>query len=641
VSAAPELTAAPSRETGRLSPYQGLVPFGEEDADWFFGRDDWCDIVRDNLLAYRLTVLYGGSGVGKSSILHAGVVRRLREAARREIEEQRAAGEEATPENVVVAFSTWSGDDPLADLGNAIRDAATDLFPEPVVTPSAERLDNLIGAWSGRLGAQLLIILDQFEEYFLYRPHESSDGSLDDELCRALRRVDLPAHFLISIREDALAKLDRLERRVPTLLDHLLRVERLDRGAACEAIELPIPRWNELENASSGELEVEPELVEAVLEEVEAGRVVVGASANESPLGSAAPGESGIEAPYLQLVMMRLWDEERSAGSRALRLSTFRALGGAQSIVGSHLDTALAELSPSQRDVAGLVLRHLVTPSGTKIALSSSDLATYAELDEARVAPVLHELGGGPRILKPTAESRYEIYHDALAAPILDWQSRWQEGVRRRRRRRRLLALAVASLVAVALALLLGWLYFHGSAATKRAKEAEKSAAIGQGIDMWVSPDGTRMLTGGALFSLPTATSITNLGSFGSVPARAAFSPDGTLLATYDSGENFVRLWDATTVAEPSRINGPHGVQNLAISADKTRLVTVGLTQGLRIYDLATRRRIQTTGDTDVEHAAFSPDGEHIVGVTYNYDLRIWDADTGKQVSRKALRSSN
>ena len=69
--------ARPRRPRERRSPYQGLVPYTEADADWFFGRDEWCEVVGDNLRAYRITVLYGASGVGKSSVLRAGLLRRL------------------------------------------------------------------------------------------------------------------------------------------------------------------------------------------------------------------------------------------------------------------------------------------------------------------------------------------------------------------------------------------------------------------------------------------------------------------------------------------------------------------------------------------------------------------------------------
>ena len=63
------------------SPYKGLAAFedSELDALLFFGREREIAAVAANVLANRLTVLYGPSGVGKSSLLGAGVARRLRE----------------------------------------------------------------------------------------------------------------------------------------------------------------------------------------------------------------------------------------------------------------------------------------------------------------------------------------------------------------------------------------------------------------------------------------------------------------------------------------------------------------------------------------------------------------------------------
>ncbi len=82
----------------------------------------------------------------------------------------------------------------------------------------------------------MLVILDQFEEYFLYHENEDGDGTFAVEFPRAVNRPDLRASFLISIREDALAKLDRFKGRIPNLFDNYLRIEHLDRAAARAAI---------------------------------------------------------------------------------------------------------------------------------------------------------------------------------------------------------------------------------------------------------------------------------------------------------------------------------------------------------------------------------------------------------------------
>ncbi|MDX6486881.1 MAG: hypothetical protein QOF43_2034 [Gaiellaceae bacterium] len=93
-------TAAPP-----VSPFKGLAAFedSELDALFFFGREREREVIVANLLAARLTVLYGESGVGKSSLLAAGVVRELRSIA---------------PGATVALRSTWSGsiDDALDEV---------------------------------------------------------------------------------------------------------------------------------------------------------------------------------------------------------------------------------------------------------------------------------------------------------------------------------------------------------------------------------------------------------------------------------------------------------------------------------------------------------------------------------------------
>ena len=89
-------------------PFKGLAAFQdtELDAQLFCGRDREREVIVANLLASRLTVLYGASGVGKTSLLRAAVahsIRRVHDAA-------------------VVLFSSWAGD-PRGGLAAAIDDA--------------------------------------------------------------------------------------------------------------------------------------------------------------------------------------------------------------------------------------------------------------------------------------------------------------------------------------------------------------------------------------------------------------------------------------------------------------------------------------------------------------------------------------
>jgi len=412
-------------------PYKGLIPYAEEDAPFFFGRESERELITANMIASRLTLLYGSSGVGKSSILRAGVVPDLHRLAR-ENQVQRGA-----PEMAVVVFSSWR-DDPIVRLTDRIKEGlAPHLAPEEREAPlPIGPLWKTLQGFADRLHGDLLIILDQFEEYFLYHEREDGEGTFATEFPRAVNRNDLRVNFVVSIRDDSLARLDRFKGRIPNLFANYLRLDHLGLDAARAAIKEPVGKYNDLRGPSHPSVTIEPSLVETVVSQVktgsvlleESGRGVVGSGARAA---DAAQLRDNVETPYLQLVMTRLWNEEMRTGSRVLRLETLNRLGGAQRIVQTHLDLAMRSLSESERDAAASVFHYLVTPSRSKIVHTVQDLADYAEVPKDDLAPVLEKLAGS-RILRAVAPpldqpnaSRYEIFHDVLGAAILDWRSRY------------------------------------------------------------------------------------------------------------------------------------------------------------------------------------------------------------------------
>src|SRR5262249_20743584 len=416
------------------SPFKGLTPFGDSNLDalLFFGREREREIVIANLMASRLTVLYGPSGVGKTSLLRAGVARALHEI----------------PDASVVVASAWSGD-PTVSRRQAIGDVVAVDAHEGSLRDALERA---VDATDG----DVYVILDQFEEYFLYHEHDERFAA---ELAEAVRQAGLRANFLIGIREDALAKLDAFKGLIPGLFANSLGLDRLDRKAGETAIVGPVNAYNALVPMEE-RVEVEPALVAAVLDEVAAGRVDLGRRGRGSVRGSRRA--TRIEAPYLQLVLERLWDAERGAGSRRLRLATLAGLGGAARIVEEHLDHAMAGLTPRQQDAAAAMYNHLVTPSGTKIAHGVSDLARYAAMDEGDAADVLRRLSD-ERIIRVGENGdggRYEIFHDVLADAVLAWRAKHEadqrveterrEADRRHRRMLVVTGLACAALSVVA-----------------------------------------------------------------------------------------------------------------------------------------------------------------------------------------------
>src|SRR5204863_499738 len=132
-------------------------------------------------------------------------------------------------------------------------------------------------------------------------PLEEAPGTLVAELPELLRRSPR-TNVLIAVREDSLAQLDAFTGGIVNVFANHLRLDHLDRDAAREAIRGPLERWRELTGEA---VEIEPELVEALLDEARAGRTE----------GAARDTGDRIEAPFLQLVLERIWTHERAQGS--------------------------------------------------------------------------------------------------------------------------------------------------------------------------------------------------------------------------------------------------------------------------------------------------------------------------------------
>ena len=409
--------------TGRLeSPYVGLVPYSETEARFFFGREREQQIIIANLFASKITILYGASGVGKSSLLQAGVIKELR---------PRANGPGTgidEPALDVVYFNEWKLD-ALDQLKTAIRESSG----AGSVAVGGATLREVVRDVCGRTLRDLMVICDQFEEYFLYHPNTVAPGTFAYEFAEAVNDNALPVNFLVSLRDDALSRLDRFKNLIPNLFASYIRVGHLTREDGMRAVLAPVVEYTNLADDAkvySGPIGVEPSLVEAVLDDVRRDNVRLGGSGRGRVRGRSS---DAIETPYLQLVMRKIWSEELGSGSNVLRLTTFERLGKAQTIVKTHLDDAMRRLSEAEQVMCARMFEFLVTPGGTKIAHTVADLAGFAGSTEQEIQPTLKRLSDSSmRILAPVASAQvqegpiqYEIYHDSLAQAILEWRHRF------------------------------------------------------------------------------------------------------------------------------------------------------------------------------------------------------------------------
>jgi WD40 repeat protein/cytochrome c556 len=645
-------------------PYKGLLPFEERDNRIFFGRVVDRQIIAANLRASRLTLLYGASGVGKSSVLQAGVVHDLREELKRNRERT------GFPRFAVASFGEsgqWR-DDPMRGLTSCAQAAVDDALgvnEAPHPTTPVIFVDFLLEL-TARLKGELFFILDQFEEYFLYHPRDEDPLGFAEQFARAIATPNLKVNFLISMREEAIARLDRFKGRITGLFENYLRLDHLDLTGAKLAIEEPIKAYNECLCDGEQPVSIDPELVQAVLNQVEAGR------RRPSPIGegtvrtaSAEPeGTPRIDTGFLQLVMTRLWEEEIPKGSRRLRVDTLeQSLGGAESIVRTHLDELLEGLPPEGREAAAKVFRHLVTRSGTKIAQSLQDLADFTELPQERLKPVLERLSAGKawvlrRVTPPLGGEavRFEIAHDALAEAIADWRQRFERELAARKaeeqareeayreaehRRKKILLMSTIVIIA---GFVVGIVAYREKVhETQKATEHRqvlarhlayrahntpdprvKALLAAASLKLWTSGDAFELLYRGVRM-MPS--------EFGWQPpsdqrfSTVAFSPEGFFVAAALNGPVYIyrRRSDGTIAPDPWR-QLPHDgrASHVAVSRaakEPGRRLAVAVRNGaasdIKVWNLDEEREIASlTVEGTLRAMALSPDGQQLAACT-------------------------
>jgi len=132
----------PALQLSDRQPYRGLAAFRSEDTDLYYGRRDLVENLATLLAHRRLVVVEGPSGSGKSSLIGAGLLPRLRR-------------ESGWGDSIVLRPST-AGADSCAQIAQQI---AGDLM--------VSDLPDAVRRWTSRHGQRRLLVIDQLEEIFV------------------------------------------------------------------------------------------------------------------------------------------------------------------------------------------------------------------------------------------------------------------------------------------------------------------------------------------------------------------------------------------------------------------------------------------------------------------------------------------
>ncbi|MDM8567809.1 HEAT repeat domain-containing protein [Candidatus Halobeggiatoa sp. HSG11] len=421
-----------------MKPYKGLTPYKEQDKDNFFGRDAEKLILIDKILTHKLTFLFAASGVGKSSLLRAAVLPELKQPERMDRE----------PLDVVY-YNDWVGN-PLVGLKKAI---VKDLQKKGQLTADYSldvelALPEFFHICTAFTSDPLVVILDQFEEFFNYQKFSEYFKLVIEELAAAIHDRETETVFVISMREDFALELNAFKDYIPTfLIDNFYRLEKLSLEKARQAVVEPV--------AALG-FEYESVLLERLLQDL------LLREQRERGLEAAVAGEDlppMVEPPHLQMVCMQLWDL-RDVGKGLISEEVFASRGGTDGLLEAYFLDKVNSLSGGEQRLASLAFDFLVNRHGTKMPRSLPDLVglirvkegvlfgTLEKLDKARI------LLGKLRYGTASADGVlwYELHHDFFSKPIYVWN----EGFKTRQRIRKV-SFGVGAVIGVGLVAVVAW----------------------------------------------------------------------------------------------------------------------------------------------------------------------------------------
>lgn len=326
--------------TQSANPFVGLRPFESEESLLFFGRHEQIMELLQKLHEHKFVAVIGSSGSGKSSLIKAGLIPRLK------------AGYLVNKRDQWLIATMKPGQRPVHNLAEAII-AAVD--PEDqhrkkvmelvgnIEWQGAEAVIQLLQPLFEQKNASVFILVDQFEELFRFcTQYEQKDEAIDfvNILLELANDPELPVYVAITMRSDFIGDCDQFYGLPEALNKSQYLVPKLNRTQLKTAIEGPVKLYGG---------KINPTLTAKLLNGTQ---------------------HSKDELPLLQHILMRIWDHEtRTDNNGELDIDDYEKVGGLAKALSNHAEEALGKISEDELDLAKEVFQNLTTvdENGRKI----------------------------------------------------------------------------------------------------------------------------------------------------------------------------------------------------------------------------------------------------------------------------------